>query len=34
LQPERCEQQALNAGKSDPEITPRRKGAKRYRVIQ
>jgi hypothetical protein len=25
---------ALNAGKPDPEITPRRKGAKRYRIVR
>ena len=25
---------ALNAGKRDPEITPRRKRAKRYRIVR
>ena len=25
---------ALNTGKPDPEITPRRKGAKRYRIVK
>jgi hypothetical protein len=25
---------ALNAGKPDPEITPRRKCAKRYRIVK